>query len=94
MSVWLIQPRGPLIFRDGKPFNATPGAQAKSLSFPYPSTLAGGVRTRAGRDETGRFDPQQIEHLLQLNVRGPILVVLNLKTGEIEDASSFSCVTP
>jgi CRISPR-associated protein Cmr3 len=84
MSVWLIQPRDPLIFRDGKPFNATPGAQATSLPFPYPSTLAGGVRTRAGRDETGWFDPgQQIDRLLQLNVRGPILVMLD-DAGEIE----------
>jgi CRISPR-associated protein Cmr3 len=84
MSVWLIQPRDPLIFRDGKPFNATPGARAKSLSFPYPSTLAGSVRTRAGMDEAGRFDPQQIDRLLQLNIRGPILVALN-ETGEFED---------
>jgi len=84
MSVWLIQPRDPLIFRDGKPFSATPGARAKSLPFPYPSTLAGGVRTRAGQDADGRFDSQQIDHLLQLNIRGPILVSLD-ETGEVED---------
>jgi CRISPR-associated protein Cmr3 len=84
MSVWLIQPRDPLIFRDGKPFNATPGAQATSLPFPYPSTLAGGVRTRAGTDETGWFDPKQsIDKLLQLNIRGPILVAID-EDGEVD----------
>lgn len=83
MSVRLVQPRDPLIFRDGKPFNATPGARARSLPFPYPSVLTGGVRTRAGRNEAGRFDHQQIERLLQLNVCGPILVTLD-ESGEIE----------
>jgi CRISPR-associated protein Cmr3 len=77
MSVWLIQPRDPLIFRDGKPFNTTPGVQATSLSFPYPSTLAGGVRTRAGRDAAGKFDSQQIDYLLQRSIRGPLLVALD-----------------
>ncbi len=77
MTVWLIQPRDPLIFRDGKPFNATPGARAQSLPFPYPSTLAGGLRTRAGRDENDRFDSAQISHLLQMYLRGPLLVALD-----------------
>ncbi|HZQ09120.1 MAG TPA: type III-B CRISPR module-associated Cmr3 family protein, partial [Anaerolineae bacterium] len=56
MSVWLIEPRDPLIFRDGRPFNPTPGARAISLPFPYPSTLAGAVRTRVGQNENGVFD--------------------------------------
>jgi len=77
MSVWLIQPRDPLIFRDGKPFNATPGARAQSLPFPYPSTLAGGVRTRVGRDASGKFDSQQIDYLLHRSIRGPLLVALD-----------------
>lgn len=74
MSVWLIQPRDPLIFRDGKPFGATPGARAQSLPFPYPSTVAGGVRTRAGRDASGRFRKEQIDYLLTRSIRGPLLV--------------------
>ena len=90
MSVWLIQPRDPLVFRDGKPFNATPGARAKSLPFPYPSVLAGGVRTRAGQDETGRFDSRQIDRLLQLNIRGPILVALD----EAEDVKGWYFPAP
>lgn len=77
MTVWLIQPRDPLIFRDGKPFNATPGACAQSLPFPYPSTLAGGLRTHAGRDEKDRFDPQDIARLRQIRIHGPLLVALD-----------------
>jgi CRISPR-associated protein Cmr3 len=84
MSVWLIQPRDPLIFRDGKPFTATPGVHAQSLPFPYPSTIAGGVRTRAGQDEAGRFDSQQIDRLLQLRVWGPILVAMD-EIGDVAD---------
>jgi CRISPR-associated protein Cmr3 len=73
MSVWLIEPRDPIIFRDGKPFNPTPGVRAISLPFPYPSTLAGAVRTRAGQDGNGVFDTSRIDELLQVEVRGPIL---------------------
>jgi len=84
MNVWLIEPRDPLIFRDGKPFMPTPGARARSLPFPFPSTLAGAVRTRAGQDDAGRFDRDRITELLQVNVRGPILAALN-PAGEVED---------
>lgn len=84
MSVWVVQPRDPLIFRDGKPFNATSGAQAKTLPFPYPSTLVGGMRTQAGTDKSGRFDKAQIGRLLKLQIRGPVLVSLD-KDNEIEE---------
>lgn len=80
MSVWLIQPRDPLIFRDGKPFNATPGAQATSLPFPYPSVLAGGMRTRAGQNEAGWFNPNQpLDRLRRLSIRGPILARIDVE---------------
>ena len=73
MTVWIIEPRDPLIVRDGRPFSTIPGARAKTLPFPYPSTIAGGVRTRAGQDENGRFIAA-IEDVLQIKVRGPFLV--------------------
>jgi CRISPR-associated protein Cmr3 len=38
-----------VLFRDGRPFDTTPGAVASGLAVPYPSTLAGFVRTHAGR---------------------------------------------
>lgn len=85
MTLWIIEPRDPLIFGDGKPFNAIPGSRAKSLPFPFPSTVAGCVRTRAGRDPaSGRFDTNRIEELLAKAVRGPLLVeVADTESGMI-----------
>lgn len=81
MSLKLVIPRDPLIFRDGKPFTAVPGERSKSMPFPFPATLAGAIRTRKGTNTTGEFDKTQIESLLNISVRGPFLVELdeNLK---------------
>lgn len=88
MTLWLIEPRDPLIFRDGKPFTAIPGSRARSLPFPFPSTVVGAVRTHCGRDPaTGRFDTSRIEELLAKSVRGPLLV----ETGS-EYSSMDACV--
>jgi len=76
MTIWLIEPRDPVIFRDGRPFNASPGARAKSLSFPLPATIAGATRTHAGLDANGRFNADRIDELLAKQVRGPVLVEL------------------
>lgn len=85
MTLWLIVPRDPLIFRDGKPFTSAPGERAKSLTFPYPSTIAGAVRSIAGTDSTtGRFEKKLIPELLNMKIRGPVLVELN-ENGDIAD---------
>ncbi len=78
MSIWIIEPHDPLIFRDGRPFGPTPGAQAESLPFPFPSTTTGGVRTRAGSNKDGIFDldAEGIRALKNLSVRGPLLIQL------------------
>jgi CRISPR-associated protein Cmr3 len=82
MSTWIIEPHDPLIFRDGKPFGRTPGVQAKSLPFPFPSTTAGGARSQAA-SEMGVFtldpkqDEQQLKQLKSLRVHGPLLVQLS-----------------
>lgn len=72
MSLKLIVPRDPLIFRDGKPFTAVPGERAKSIPFPYPATVAGAVRTRKGTT----FSKTEIEELKEKSIRGPFLVEL------------------
>lgn len=72
MSLKLIIPRDPLIFRDGKPFTAVPGERAKSIPFPFPATVAGAVRTRKGTT----FDKAEIEELKKISIRGPFLVEL------------------
>ena len=78
MSVWLIIPRDPLIFGDGKSFTSTPGEHSQSMPFPFPSTIAGAVRTLAGTNSaTGIFDKELISKVKQISVRGPVLVEMN-----------------
>lgn len=79
MPTWTIEPRDPLIVRDGRPFGPTPGARAVSLAFPFPSTTTGGVRTRAGLGADGRFveTTETINRVKGIGVRGPLLVELD-----------------
>lgn len=88
MTIWLIEPHDPLIFRDGRPFGPTPGARANSLQFPFPSTIAGAARNLAGLDSNGVFQwnpknyaeperesiKQKLDQLTRLAIRGPLLV--------------------
>ncbi len=83
MTVWIIEPRDPLIVRDGRPFGPVPGARAVSLDFPFPSTTAGGVRTRDGLGADGCFQPAEIPRVKQIAVRGPLLVELDAGIGDI-----------
>ena len=88
MAIWLIEPRDPLIVRDGRPFDPTPGAQAISLPFPFPSTTTGGARSRAGLDENGIFpysqSSKELEELKKLKVRGPLLVEFSVDENNVE----------
>jgi CRISPR-associated protein Cmr3 len=83
MTVWVIEPRDPLIFRDGRPFDAVPGTKAVSLPFPFPSTIAGAVRTREGQDSEGRFQKDSIARVKGISVHGPLLVELDDEKGDI-----------
>jgi CRISPR-associated protein Cmr3 len=73
MTIWIIEPHDPLIVRDGRPFGPDPGARAVSLTFPFPSTTTGAVRTQAGRDADGQFTADSAK-MKQVAVRGPLLV--------------------
>ncbi len=68
----LIEPRDPLIVRDGRPFTNSPGARARSLPFPLPQTLAGAYRTRRALLE-GLPLPERAEEVLGWGLRGPLL---------------------
>ena len=81
---WIIEPRDPFIARNGKPFGAIPGARSQSVSFPYPGTLAGGVRTAAGSDEQGVFNTRLTEEVRQIAVKGPLLARLT-DAGEVSE---------
>lgn len=85
MTIWIIEPRDPLIARDGRPFGPDPGARASTLPFPPPSAIVGGLRHKAGMDADGRFDgsPATIERIKQLMLRGPILAELEDETDTV-----------
>ena len=88
MSIWIIEPIDPLLFRDGRPFTTSPGATARSLPFPFPSTIAGGVRSQAGLDAQGHFHfttDTELRRLKEVGIRGPILVQLAKKSQDGED---------
>lgn len=77
-SAWLVLPRDPLIFRDGRPFDAVSGARARTLPFPFPTTLAGALRTLEGfQKHGGKFDEETVHRLLQRHILGPYLAELN-----------------
>ncbi|MBI4819676.1 MAG: type III-B CRISPR module-associated protein Cmr3 [Deltaproteobacteria bacterium] len=73
-SDWILQPRDPLVVRDGRP-NAG-RSESATLAFPHPSTLAGAVRTRTGSGEAGFVMSANLPELLQISIRGPLLVDL------------------
>ncbi len=95
MTVWIIEPRDPLIVRDGKPFGPTPGARSTSLAFPFPSTTTGGVRTRVGINAQGVFtlSKEEAEKLKNIKVRGPLLVQL-AENGDSTDIVQWFAPAP
>lgn len=73
-TFFLIEPRDPLIARDGRP--AAVGAFA-SLPFPPPGMLAGAARTRmASIDGAFACPDEDLAELLQIPVHGPLLAEL------------------
>ena len=90
MAVWIIEPRDALIVRDGRPFGPEPGARARSLPFPFPSTLAGTLRTlwwtHSGRHfaDNGMLTEADKTALLHVALKGPLLLSYN-KQGQPGD---------
>jgi len=74
MTLWMVEPRDPLVLRDGRPNEGR--SESSSLPFPYPSTMAGLVRTRLGSNPSGLFElgGDQLTQLLSTEIRGPLLV--------------------
>jgi len=79
-----IQPRDPLIVRDGRPFYAFPGAKVRGYSFPPPQVIAGAIRSRVGFGcgyRPGEQDKDKWRGLLnQVRILGPVL--FSLRTNE------------
>lgn len=71
MSAWLLWPRDPLVVRDGRPNQGR--SESATLAFPWPGTVAGVLRTRAGSDPDGRFVATDLARLRAIGLRGPLL---------------------
>jgi len=66
-----IEPRDPIIARDGRPFGINSGRRMKPLEWPYPSVVAGSLRTAIGKATGGHFDDELISSLKSLQLAGP-----------------------
>ncbi len=76
MSWYTLEPRDPLMVRDGRPFGLdTDGA--RSLDFPPPSVTAGAVRTRLWRARAATGAPLTETSAKAIAVRGPLLCSLD-----------------
>jgi CRISPR-associated protein Cmr3 len=71
MVIYLkITAQDPLIARDGRPFGL--GIRMKSLDWPYPSVLAGSLRTMLGNARNSNFDEKTTEALKRISISGPL----------------------
>ncbi len=70
----LVRPRDPMLFGDGRPFTADPGARAVTLSWPWPGTCAGAVRTAVG-NASGFNWQTDLGRALEIAVSGPLAAV-------------------
>lgn len=77
MTYLSLTSRDPLIARDGRPFGADQGRHMKSLDWPYPSVMAGSLRTLLGKLVGSGFDSDTVAKLKALEVAGPLPVAKN-----------------
>ena len=72
-----LTPRDPVVARDGRPFGIRQGNRMRSLSWLYPSVLAGSLRTMLGKEAGGVFDPVMVDGLKQISIAGPMPLIGN-----------------
>lgn len=64
-----VTPLDPFIARDSRPFGS--GNKARTLDWPYPSVIAGSLRTLLGK-MAGGFTSERVLELKAIQVRGPL----------------------
>lgn len=69
-----ISPHDPIIARDGRPFGIGQGHRMRSLDWPYPSVLAGSLRTMLGMMRGDEFNSSIVEDLKKVALAGPLPV--------------------
>ncbi len=80
MSGWFIEPRDPLVVRDGRPNDRR--SESTTLSFPLPSTCAGICRTQLGSEPGRGFVlGARLDELRRTSLRGPLLA--DSETGDL-----------
>jgi len=72
-----VTARDPIIARDSRPFGRGQGFRMRSLDWPYPSVLAGSLRTLLGKAHGGSFDAAMVKDLKSLAVAGPVPFLSN-----------------
>jgi len=70
-----LEPHDPIVLGDGRSIGAN--TMTGSVDLPYPSTLAGLMRTTLGRKPDGTFDSSRIPDLLNQSLVGPLLARLD-----------------
>ncbi len=71
MNHFEIEPRDPLVIGDGRSIG--PNTMTGSLEVPFPSQVAGLIRTRLGTLPDGRFASERIGELRNHSLLGPVL---------------------
>lgn len=93
MYDYLITPKAPLLFRDGKPFG-TDDNTADTLLFPQPSTIAGAIRTAWAESEGKNFsNPEDIKSIKHKSVYAPFLTDINKREILVPVPADSLCLT-
>ncbi|NPV63070.1 MAG: type III-B CRISPR module-associated protein Cmr3 [Methanotrichaceae archaeon] len=66
-----VTPHDTIVARDGRPFGIGQGIRMRSLDWPYPSVLAGSLRTLLGK-MNGHFSDEVVKQLLEIDIAGPL----------------------
>lgn len=78
---YLFEPKAPLVFRNAKPFGQT--AAGETLDFPWPSTIAGALRTAYG-ESTGMTYETAKDALVQTKAAGPLAARWHVPSRQVE----------
>lgn len=81
MTTYLIDPKAPLLFRDGRPFGAA--ERAETLPFPLPSTVVGALRGAYG-DAKGLDFSRHREQVMRLRLAGLLPARRHLESGTVQ----------
>jgi len=71
----ILQPREPVLVRDGRPFGVELGGYARTLGWPFPQTVAGAMRAWLGDSLGWDWSGDGPDRALRVAVHGPLLAI-------------------